>query len=130
MNRKKIIISIFAIFIISFLYISIRISSIKLFEAESEEVLSISLPLDEIKVSVQYIPSNSISNDYIQVRLYSDDTEEIIGNFECYNCVISSELKGDSVFFLVLRKTNLITASTDTFRIYLKKNTQQSYASD
>ena len=80
----------------------------------------INVPNRNFKVGIYYLPSNATSQDYIQVRKIEDGVENVIENFERYDYVVRTELKGDSVLSLVLKDTRLNVTKPDTFLIDLK----------
>ena len=58
------------------------------------------MPNRNFKIGIYYLPSNATSQDYIQVRKIEDGVENVIENFERYDCVVKIELKGDSILSL------------------------------
>lgn len=118
--RKKILIGIIGIVLVIVAFTIYKISTFSLFEVNLNEVSKINVPNRNFEIGIYYLPSNATSLDYIQVRKIEDGVENVIENFKRYDCVVKTELKGDSVLSLVLKDTSLNAIKPDTFLIDLK----------
>lgn len=118
--KKKILIGIIGIVLVIVAFAIYKISTFSLFDVNVKEVSKINVPNRNFKVGIYYLPSNATSQDYIQVRKIEDGVENVIENFERYDYVVKTELKGDSVLSLVLKDTSLNATKPDTFLIDLK----------
>ena len=119
--KKKILIGIIGIFLVIVAFAIYKISTFSLFEVNVKEVSKIKVPNKNFKIDIYYLPSNATSQDYIQVRNIEDGVENVIENFERYDCVVKIELKGDSILSLVLKDTSLNATKADTFLLILDK---------
>lgn len=118
--KRKIFIGIIGIVIVIIVFAIYKLSTFSLFEVNVKEVSKINVPSRNFKVGIYYLPSNATSQDYIQVRKIENGVENVIENFERYDCVVKSELQGDSILSLVLKDTSLNATNPDTFLIDLR----------
>lgn len=118
--KKKVLIGIAGIVLVFVAFIIYKISTFSLFDIEIKEVSIIDVPNQDFKVGVFYLPSNTTSQDYIQVRKIENGVGNVIENFERYDFVLELELTGDSLLMLVLKDTSLNTVKPDTFLVNLR----------
>jgi hypothetical protein len=93
-------------------------STFTLFDIEVEKLVDIEVPNQEYGLRIYHIPSNASLLDYIQVRKVMDNKENVIGNFERYDSLVSYSL-ADTALELRLINTVQMRPKVDTLILKL-----------
>lgn len=118
-TRNRIGIAVSTIVVVAVVFVIYKISTFTLFDDELKKIVDIEVPNNDYKLRIYHVPSNATGLNYIQVRKLRDNQEDIIGNFERYDSLISYLL---SDTLLELRLMNTISLRPTEDKVILKLN--------
>ncbi|GAA0884056.1 hypothetical protein GCM10009120_26540 [Sphingobacterium siyangense subsp. cladoniae] len=96
-----------------------KITTFELFEVKARRLEEIQIPNQNYILRIYHIPSNATLLDYIQVRKFQNNSEDILGSFERYDSLVTYSLS-DSTLELMMINTVQMKPRIDTLILKLK----------
>ena len=100
-------------------FVIYKMSTFTLFGTEVKRLVEFDVPGQEYKLRVYHVPSDATSLDYIQIRKFKNNKEDVLENFERYDSLVSY-LVSDTSLELRMINTVQMKPRTDPLMIKLK----------
>ncbi len=118
-RRNRLGLILLAIVLVIAAFVIYKMSTFSLFDNEVKRLAEFDVPEQDYKLRVYHVPSNATSLDYIQVRKFKNNKEDVLENYERYDSLVSY-LLSDTVLELRMINTVQMKPKTDTLILKLK----------
>lgn len=108
-----------AIVLVIAAFVIYKMSTFSLFDSEVKCLAEFDVPEQDYKLRVYHVPSNATRLDYIQVRKFKNNKEDVLENYERYDSLVSY-LLSDKALKLRVINTVQMKPRTDTLILKLK----------
>lgn len=113
--KKKLLIGVIIIVLISIIYFMYSLSNFKIFDVEVQKITNVDLIDKPYKLGIYYVPSNASSQSSIQIR--EEKKDSVLQFYERYNYLKEYKIINDTIT-LFLADTSLTPTKIDT--LYFK----------
>ncbi len=119
---KKInIIILVIIVILAISFIGYKITIFKIFNVEKTSLAKLPVTGKNYVIDISFVQAGATTEDVIQIKkVFSNGKEEIIKNFNKYNCLVKSKLINDTSVQVIMADTCYYANKPDTFNVIIK----------
>ncbi|WP_159728068.1 hypothetical protein [Sphingobacterium sp. 18053] len=104
---------------VAIVFVIYKMSTFSLFDIEVNRLAEFDVPEQNYKLRIYHVPSNATLLDYIQVRKFKNNKEDVLQNYGRYDSLVSY-LLSDTSLELRLINTVQMKSRTDTLILKLK----------
>ncbi len=118
-KRNRLGMILLTILFVAVAFVIYKMLTFSLFDVEVKRLVEFDVPEQDYKLRVYHVPSNATSLDYIQVRKFENNIEDVLENYERYDSLVSYLLSDTSLELRVINTVQM-KPRTDTLILKLK----------
>ena len=106
-RRNRLGFILWAIVLVTAAFVIYKMATFSLFESEVKRLVEFDVPQQDYKLRVYHVPSNATMLDYIQVRKFKNNKEDILENYERYDSLVSYLLSDTSLELRIINTVQM-----------------------
>jgi len=119
--KKRNIIILIVIGLLAIVFIGYKIATFKIFNVEKTSLAKLPVKGKNYVIDISFVQAGATTEDVMQLKkVYSNGKEEIVKNFNKYNCLVKSKLINDTSVQVILSDTCYYANKPDTFNVIIK----------
>ncbi|GAA0886376.1 hypothetical protein GCM10009120_49750 [Sphingobacterium siyangense subsp. cladoniae] len=118
-RRNRLDFVVWAIILVIAAFVIYKMTTFSLFDSEVKRLVEFDVPEQDYKLRVYHIPSNATMLDYIQVRKFKNNKEDILENYKRYDSLVSYLLSDTSLELRIINTVQM-KSRIDTMILRLK----------
>ncbi|WP_286736531.1 MULTISPECIES: hypothetical protein [Sphingobacterium] len=118
-RRNRLGFVLWAIILVIAAFVIYKTTTFSLFDSEVKRLVEFDVPEQDYKLRVYHVPSNATMLDYIQVRKFKNNKEDILENYKRYDSLVSYLLSDTSLELRIINTVQM-KPRIDTMILRLK----------